>query len=258
MAASGDQRWARTPPARAAREALLCGVLGSIIAAYSRRTVTGRHRLVRLAGPAILVANHCSHVDTPVLLLSLPAAWRRRTAVAAAADYFYGSRLVAAAVSLAFGTVPLDRGQGAGADVPHIRRLLDAGWNLVVFAEGTRSRDGRVGRMRSGAAILSADHGVPIIPVHISGTHEAMPIGHRWMVRPQGGRRFARHTISVRFGAPIPAGAVEDRGEVMAAARMFMQSCGADLTPEPDRDTGPHAEAGEVRAPGTERVTAPS
>jgi 1-acyl-sn-glycerol-3-phosphate acyltransferase len=152
--------------------------------------------------------------------------------VAAAADYFYGSRLVAGAVSLAFGTVPLDRGQGAGADVPHIRRLLDAGWNLVVFAEGTRSRDGRVGRMRSGAAVLSADHGVPIIPVHISGTHEAMPIGHRWMVRPEGGGRFARHTISVCFGAPIDAAALGDRAEAMARVRAFMESCGAEARPQ--------------------------
>ena len=73
---------------------------------------------------------------------------RRRTAVAAAADYFYTSWSLAGAVSLAFGTVPLARdGRGAGAD---LGALIDAGWNLVVFAEGTRSRDGRVGRMRLG------------------------------------------------------------------------------------------------------------
>ena len=62
-----------------------------------------------LDGPVVFVANHCSHVDTPVLLRSLPASWRRRTAVAAAADYFYSRRLLASAVSLAFGTVPLER-----------------------------------------------------------------------------------------------------------------------------------------------------
>jgi 1-acyl-sn-glycerol-3-phosphate acyltransferase len=207
---------------------VLRGVFGSIIRTYSRREVAGLEHLERLGGPVVFVANHCSHVDTPVLLLSLPGRWRRRTAVAAAADYFYTRRLLAVAVSLAFGTVPLGRrGHGVGG-APHIADLLERGWNLVVFAEGTRSRDGRVGRMRSGAAVLAAEHGLPIVPVHISGTQEAMPIGRRWMVRPVRG---GRHTISVRFGAPIEVG---ERSEAMTRVRDFMKSCGAELRPEPD------------------------
>jgi 1-acyl-sn-glycerol-3-phosphate acyltransferase len=219
-------------PARVAREVVLRGVFGSIIRAYSRREIAGLEQLERLAGPVVFVANHCSHVDTPVLLLSLPGRWRRRTAVAAAADYFYTRWVLAVAVSLAFGTVPLERrGHGTGG-ASHIRDLLERGWNLVVFAEGTRSRDGRVGRMRSGAAVLAAENDLPIVPVHISGTREAMPIGRRWMVRPEGG---GRHTISVRFGAPIEVG---ERSEAMARVREFMQSCGAELAPEADPSPG--------------------
>ncbi|MDQ6807765.1 MAG: 1-acyl-sn-glycerol-3-phosphate acyltransferase [Actinomycetota bacterium] len=235
MVTGRDQPWARTPAARAARELVICGVFGSIVATYSRRRITGLENLEPLATPVIFVANHCSHVDTPVLLLSLPASWRRRTAVAAAADYFYTKRLLAGVVSLAFGTVPLER-RGQGADAAHIGRLLDGGWNLLMFAEGTRSRDGRVGRMRSGAAVLAAEHSVPIVPVYISGTHAAMPIGRPWMVRPEGGGRFARHTTSVTFGAPLEAGALSDRSEAMARVRRFMQSCGAELIPDADPD----------------------
>ena len=232
MEGSRDQAWARTPPARVTRELILRGVFGSIVAGYARCLVAGLDELERLgSGPAIFVANHSSHVDTPVLLLALPAGRRRRTAVAAAADYFYASRALAGAVSLSFGTVPLARdGRGAGADAARIGRLLDGGWSLVVFAEGTRSRDGRLGRMRSGAAVLAAAHGVPIVPVHIAGTREAMPIGRRWMVRPAGGERFARHTISVTFGAPIDAA---DRVGTMARVREFMAGCGAELAVDP-------------------------
>jgi 1-acyl-sn-glycerol-3-phosphate acyltransferase len=228
-----DEPWARTVPARVAREFLVCGVFGSIIDSYSRRETVGREHLKQLQGPVIFVANHCSHVDTPALLRSLPGRWRRRTAVAAAADYFYTNRLLAGAVSLAFCTVPLDRtGVGTHA-ASHIEHLIKARWNLVVFAEGTRSRNRRVGPMRSGAAVLAAQHRVPIIPVHISGTHDAMPPGRAWMGRPQGVGSWARHAICVSFGAPIRSGPHDDRFEVMERVRVFMEACGADTTPDP-------------------------
>ena len=155
--------------------------------------------------------------------------------MAAAADYFYDRRLLADAVSLAFGTVPLERrGRGLDTDaIAHIGQLLGARWSLVVFAEGTRSRDGRVGRLRAGAAMLAARHGVPIVPVHISGSRAAMPPGRRWMVRPEGRGRFARHTIRVSFGAPIQVAPSDDPLEAMERVRLFMAACGADTTPDP-------------------------
>jgi 1-acyl-sn-glycerol-3-phosphate acyltransferase len=235
--ATGDQPWSRTRPARAARELVLRGVFGSIIRAYSRVEIAGAGHLAGIAGPVIFVANHRSHVDTPVLLRAMPWRWRRRTAVAAAADYFYAQRALAAAVSLAFGTVPVERhGLALGTDATaHLGHLLDSGWNLIVFAEGTRSRDGRVGPMRSGAAVLAAERRVPIVPVYITGTGEAMPIGRKWMIRPERGGRWSRNAISVTFGAPVEVAPVEDRGAVMARVRGFMGACGAELVPQPKR-----------------------
>lgn len=197
-----DQPWTRTAPARVAREISVCGVFDAIVRTYAHVSVTGREDLDSIDGPVIFVANHSSHVDTPVLLRSLPGRWRRRTAVTAAADYFYANRLLAAAVSLAFGTVPLERrGEvGRARAVARLKPLIDSGWSLVVFAEGTRSRDGSAGRLRSGAATLASEYGLPIVPVHLAGTHAAMPVGARWMCRPQGGGRFARHSIAVSFG----------------------------------------------------------
>lgn len=230
-----DQPWTRTLPGRAARELLICGVFGPIIHSYAHTEVVGLEHLAPLRSPAIFVANHCSHVDTPLLLRSLPARWRRHAAVAAAADYFYTDRLLASAVSLAFGTVPLQRrAHGIGAaSAPQFEQLVDTGWSLVVFAEGTRSRDGRVGPLRSGAAVLAAGHGVPIVPVHLSGTHAAMPPGRRWMVRPEAAGPRARHTLGLRFGAPIQVDARDDRLEVMERVRLFMSACGADTTADP-------------------------
>jgi 1-acyl-sn-glycerol-3-phosphate acyltransferase len=226
-----DEPWSRTLPARIARDAAICGVFGSIIDSYAHHRIAGREHLTGLLPPVIFVANHASHVDTPALLRSLPGAWRRRTAVAAAADYFYADRLLAIAVSLTFGTVPLER-RGVPA-MTLIEELIASRWNLVIYAEGTRSRDGRVGVLRPGAAALAARHELPIVPVHIGGTHAAMPIGSRWMVRPAGGGRWARHPLTVSFGPAIEVRRRDDRFETIERVRSFMTACGAETTPDP-------------------------
>ena len=179
--AGPETSWVRGSAAGAVREVVLHGVLGPLIDLYTRRQVIGREHLAALEPPVLFVANHSSHIDTPAILRALPRAWRRRTAVAAAADYFYRVPWLAHLVALAFNTVPVQRkGEGAGPDAASLlARLIDDGWSLLVFAEGTRSRDGTVGRLRSGAAVLAAEHGLVIVPVHVSGTHAVMPPGRR-------------------------------------------------------------------------------
>jgi 1-acyl-sn-glycerol-3-phosphate acyltransferase len=234
VSASPDQSWSRTAVAGVLRELVLWGVFGPIVTSYSRREIDGHRCLDGLPGPVIFVPNHSSHVDTPVLLMSLPARWRRRTAVGAAADYFYGHPLLAAAVSLGFGAVPIERrADRASLEVTDQgERLIERGWSLVLFAEGTRSRDGRIGVLRSGAAMLAARTGVPIVPVHIAGTRAAMAPGRAWMVRPET-RRWAQHTFRICFGDPIAVARAEDRLEAMERVRLFMAGCGAATTPDP-------------------------
>jgi 1-acyl-sn-glycerol-3-phosphate acyltransferase len=225
-----DVSWSRSRGAGAVRELILSGALGPLMDLYTRRRVLGLEQLAGLEAPVLFVANHSSHMDTPTILRALPHAWRRRTAVAAAADYFYRVPLVAHAVSLAFNTVPVQRkGEGAVPDAASdLARLIDEGWSLLVFAEGTRSRDGTVGRLRSGAALLTAEHGLPIVPVHVSGTHAVMPPGRRWM-RRAGGRR---QPIAVHFGPPIRPREGEHRTEVMERVRLFFEAAGAVTTPD--------------------------
>jgi 1-acyl-sn-glycerol-3-phosphate acyltransferase len=231
-----DLSWARSGVASAVRQVILSCVLGPIIDLYTRRRIVGREHLSGLAAPVLFVANHWSHMDTPVILRALPRAWRRRTAVAAAADYFYRAPWVARAVSLAFNTVPVQRkGEGVVPDAAsQLVRLIDEGWSLLVFAEGTRSRDGTVGRLRSGAAVLAAEHDLALVPVYVSGTHAVMPPGHKWMNRRREPGRFAggRHPIAVCFGPPIRPRDGEHRIEVMERVRLFFEASGAVTTPD--------------------------
>jgi 1-acyl-sn-glycerol-3-phosphate acyltransferase len=224
-----DRPWARSRAAGAVRELLLVGVLGPLIGAYTRERVLGRQHLAAVHSPALFVANHSSHMDTPVILRALPPAWRRRTAVAAAADYFYRVPWLAHLVSLAFNTVPVQRkGEGPVVDsASKLERRIEEGWSMLIFAEGTRSRDGVVGRLRSGAAVLAAEHGLPIVPVFVAGTHAVMPPGRRWMRR---GRR--RHSIAVYFGPPFRPREGEHPKEVMERIRLFFEASGAATTPD--------------------------
>jgi 1-acyl-sn-glycerol-3-phosphate acyltransferase len=232
-----DIAWTRSGLASRVRELLICGVLGPLMDVYTRRRVVGRERLDDLTGPAIFVANHNSHMDTPVVLRALPRRWRRRTAVAAATDYFYDKRRNAVAASLVFGTVPLDRNSGAGvgpAQSAHLDRHIRGGGSLLIFPEGTRSRDGSVGRLRSGAARLAAQHDLPIVPIYVSGTREAMPRGHRWMVF-KAGRPGPRHPVEVRFGNPFVPEPGNRPSEDMERVRLFLAECGAETAREPRR-----------------------
>lgn len=229
---SGDFSWARSDRAVAVREVILNGVLGPTMDVYARRRVVGRELLDGISPPALFVANHSSHMDAPTVLRALPSTWRRRTAVAAAADYFYRKPLLANAVSLAFNTVPVQRKSEAVLPdaASNLDRLIDEGWSLVVFAEGTRSRDGTVGRLRSGAALLAARHGLAIVPVYVSGTHAVMPPGRRWMHWRPGRVLPRRHEIEVRFGPPVRPRAGEHRTEVMDRVRLFFEASGAVTT----------------------------
>lgn len=223
-AAALDRTWARSWLAGVARESFMHFVLNPVMGYYARRGATGREKLSAVKGPVILVANHASHLDTPVILSALPRSLRKRTAVAAAADYFYRNRLVASVVSLIFNTVPIER-KGGGAmakNASHLDTLLDQGWNLLLYPEGTRSRPGAPGRVRRGAAVLASAHNLAIVPIRVTGTAAAMPPGRLWPKRLQGKVISSRHRIDVSFGEPIqPTG---DTAALIESVQSFFEN----------------------------------
>jgi 1-acyl-sn-glycerol-3-phosphate acyltransferase len=218
-----DVPWARSWAATGIREAFMRMMLAPLMDFYIRRRATGRDKLSRVRGPVILVANHRSHMDTPVILAALPRGIRRRTAVAAATDYFYRNRIVAALVSLLFNTVPMDR-RGGGLDeraAGHLDRLLDRGWNLLVYPEGTRARLTGSMRVRRGAAVLAAKHKLPLVPIRVTGTHDAMPPGHFWPSRNHDQLVSKRYPVSIAFGEPIQPS--DDVAAAMASVQRFFE-----------------------------------
>jgi 1-acyl-sn-glycerol-3-phosphate acyltransferase len=266
-----DVSWARCSYAKAAREALISFGLGPLIDFYVRSRTVGSEVFDTLQHPVVFVANHSSHLDTPTMLRAMPRKWRARTAVAAAADYFYDSRWKARGVALLFNTVPLGR-KGGGMDTgatDHVDSLIDQGWNLVMFPEGTRSRDGEIGKVRSGAAVIAANHDIDIVPIYVSGTHAAMPPGQNWPRRIPGRFLSRRHQVEVRFGQPIRPRDIEHRHEAMDEVRAFWERKGLPEVAARRRDDkrGSHVEREGTRferaaptppAPVGDRSTTPA
>jgi 1-acyl-sn-glycerol-3-phosphate acyltransferase len=170
--------------------------------------VTGLDRIATVESPAIFVANHASHLDTPLLLASLPARFRYRTVVAAAADYFFDTTLKAHLNALSIGMFPVDRTTVSRRSLSLAEELLSAGWSLVIFPEGGRTPDGWAQAFQPGAAFLAQRTAVPIVPVHLEGTRRIMRKG-------EGLGHVRRSTTHVTFGHPIPAGA-DDRRQLIA------------------------------------------
>ncbi len=127
-----------------------------------------------LQGPLVVVSNHGSHLDPPLLGHALG----RPVAFMAKAELF--SVPLLGTVIRACGAYPVNRG---ASDREAIRvatsKLLD-GWAIGVFLDGTRQENGRVNNPMPGAALLAARSGASLLPVAIINTHRALGPGRFW------------------------------------------------------------------------------
>jgi long-chain acyl-CoA synthetase len=187
--------WPQAPWARWLRDGLQRVLLFPVHRLVARPfVVEGRDAADGITGPVLIVANHCSHLDTPSILRALPWRIRRRTAVAAAADYFYRSRPIGSLATLILGTFPFVREGAVRSSLERCGEFADDGWSVLIYPEGTRSPSGATAPFRSGIGLLATQLSVPIVPIGVIGTHRAWPKGQR-LPRPG--------PVTVRIGAPV-------------------------------------------------------
>ncbi len=204
-----DTAWARSKPARMARAAIVDGPMRLAVAGLASPDRKGQDRLLDVDGPLIFAANHHSHLDTPLLLTSIPEPWRHKIIVGAAADYFFGTRITGAMSALAIGAIPIERTKVGRRSADLAADLIEDGWSLLIYPEGGRSPDGWGQPFRGGAAYLAARTGAPVVPVHVAGTGR-IPRKGRTLPRPS-------HT-SVTFGRAITP--TDDENAIRFAARI--------------------------------------
>ena len=201
------------------------GVVHSVLAPLSkalwRPLVDGLDNVPKV-GPVIVASNHLSFADSMVIPIVAP----RQVVILAKEDYFTGTGVRGAAQRTWFegiGMIPVDRDdtKAALASLDIALEVLGRGEAFGIYPEGTRSRDGRLYRGRTGVAHLALTSGAPVVPVGLRGTQNLQPVGTRIP-------RLAR--VTVRFGQPlrfegryddVPLGRArrEVTDEIMAAIR---------------------------------------
>jgi 1-acyl-sn-glycerol-3-phosphate acyltransferase len=169
-------------------------VVAPVTKAVWRPTVTGLDN-VPAEGGVLLASNHLSFVDSVVIPVVVP----RKVVFLAKADYFTGTGLTGRLSKAWFeglGMLPVDRDDARAAidSLDTALEVLGRGEAFGLYPEGTRSRDGRLYRGRTGVAHLALTAGVPIVPVGLRGTQDLQPVGARLP-------RLAK--VSIAFGAPI-------------------------------------------------------
>jgi 1-acyl-sn-glycerol-3-phosphate acyltransferase len=169
-------------------------VVPPLARAVWRPTVEGIDN-VPPTGPVIVASNHVSFADSLVIPIVAP----RKVVFLAKQDYFTGrgpKNALQRAWFTGMGMVPVDRDdtRSALASLDIALGVLEQGEAFGIYPEGTRSRDGRLYRGRTGVAHLALTSGAPVVPVGLSGTENLQPLGHRLP-------RLAH--VTVRFGEPI-------------------------------------------------------
>lgn len=159
-----------------------------------RPEIIGAENIPRRGG-VILASNHVSFIDSVVIGVVVP----RKVVFLAKSDYFTGTGVRGAISRTWFESLdmlPVDRDDTRAAltSLDTALEVLSRGDAFGIYPEGTRSRDGRLYRGRTGVAHLALTAGVPVVPVGLSGTADIQPVGARLP-------RLAR--VTVRFGAPL-------------------------------------------------------
>jgi long-chain acyl-CoA synthetase len=203
---SGIVRFARLLPVRILRAAFLDSLALPLFRRYIPLAVEGS--VEDVTGPVIFAPNHSSNLDTVAVLAAMPRRIRHRLAPAVSQDYFLpylagtGTRRERISLAVQFwlavltvNVFPLPQAtRGVRDALQFAGKLVDRGYSILIYPEGARTPDGRMKAFRPGVGILAVRLGIPVVPVHIQGLFEVLPVNSSW---PTPG------PVRLRFGAPI-------------------------------------------------------
>jgi long-chain acyl-CoA synthetase len=221
-------RWSLSPWASVLRPLARGALLSWWLPWLCRVRVAGAEHLEGLSGPVIFMANHRSFLDSPAILVALPPRFRRRLGIAAATEVLYGRyRTLAPLADLAFNSYPLPTAadENIKPGLEYTGRLLDDGWNVLIYPEGRMNRgDAPLQALKGGAGLLAVEMQVPVVPVAVLGSDRILP-PDRIVPRRRG-------VVEVRFTEALRVGATTSHHDaaraIESALRAALAAASAD------------------------------
>jgi long-chain acyl-CoA synthetase len=199
-------RWPWSPPLRALRLAFLELLMRPLAWFLLAPKIAPR---VPLHRPSLLIANHVTAFDVPIVLYALTRKDRDNVAVAMSGEILSGWRVAKAQkhrllnlltpvaywlVTALFNVFPLPRARGLRQSFAHAGEAMDRGYHVLVFPEGGRSADGRLRTFQSGIGLLAQESQAPVQPIYLEGLGPLKLRQKSW---------FRPGTVRVRLGKPL-------------------------------------------------------
>jgi long-chain acyl-CoA synthetase len=176
---------------------------------FMKLKVEGVDYLTNLKGPVIFAVNHQSHMDTPAVMLAMPAEWRYRIAPAMMKEFFkphffpreftrkkvFWNSLWYYLACQFFNAFPIPQKEaGTRQTLRYIGDVLADNYSVLIFPEGARHKEGEIAPFMPGIGMMGARLGVPVVPVRIEGLDKVLHPKMKW---PKRG------PVRVAFGAPL-------------------------------------------------------
>ena len=176
--------------------------------------VTGRENLEGITGPVLFASNHNLGLDNPLIIKAVPLKWRRRMAVAGAADLWKNPVWWIMNPLLGNG-FPLAREGSVRPSLENMGKVMDNGWSVLVYPEGELTVGGPIKPFMNGTGLVAVEGRIPVVPlrlhIHKLGSPKRFPL-------------FRRGSIEVRFGAPLSFSPGTDYQDATAAIENAVKS----------------------------------
>jgi len=200
-----DEDWWHYEPPRNAYDLVGNNVITNLLRPYiyiAIRFYYRYHHKLRVLGykseysraSYIVVSNHSSHLDTPLIFSCFPFGRVNRIRAVAALDYFFSNSLTRVFTHLLANIIPINRKSADFSAISMCGRVLSGGGNIIIYPEGTRTRTGQMGEFKPGVSLLVKKTKAAVLPVFIKGTFECFNFKKKF---PSDG------FVEIAFGSPI-------------------------------------------------------
>ena len=200
-------RWGMQWWCRMTRGVLQRGVMFPLTALPYGLKVTGRENLEGITGPVLFASNHNLGLDNPLIIKAVPLKWRRRMAVAGAANLWKNPVWWIMNPLLGNG-FPLAREGPVRPSLENMGKIMDDGWSVLIYPEGELTVGGPIKPFMNGAGLVAVEGRIPVVPlrlhIHRLGSPTRFPF-------------LRRGSIEVRFGEPLSFPPGTDYQEATAA-----------------------------------------